>query len=198
MKRLLVCVFVMAVASLTPPATGMASQQDKSANDLLKALEALGREMEQINAGEVKEQPPIVMISESGTYPPGPYIGRCEARRAPEEKHIGDRYEVRYVSSGFFRLQEDGTWNGIGSSQPRGGVSWEECSPDDPEINFIHLGGPGKHNIRGPGQYKLVVNGYVEQYYVKKCITVGGGPCPNQVSREEIHYEIPFEIVAGN
>jgi hypothetical protein len=169
---------------------------DKAAQDLMKAFEAMSLELEKFQSGNTDPLPEIVMIDAPGEYPPGRYIGRCEAKRKPESLAIGDRYEVRYVQSAFFRKEQDGGWNGVGASSPKSGVSEHVCAATEDNRNGAHfLGGSAQGEIRGPGQYELRVTGYVERYEVRKCVTVGGGLCPQRISREEIDYEIPFEIV---
>lgn len=170
--------------------------EEKSMEDLMKAFEAMSQEMEKFQSGQSKSLSEIVMIDAPGEYPPGRYIGRCEAKQKPENPEIGDRYEVRFIKSGFFRRGANGDWNGVAGSSPDGGVAEHVCAATGADKEHAHfLGGPGKGNIRGPGQYKLRVTGYIEWYEVGKCVTVGGGPCPERVSREEIDYEIPFEIL---
>lgn len=168
----------------------------KASQDLMKAFEAMSQELEKLQSGQSDPLPEIVMIEAPGAFPPGRYIGRCEAKRKPESPEIGDRYEVRLIKSGFFRQQADGGWTGVGSSNPDMGVKEHVCAANETDREHAHfLGGSWKGNIRGPGQYKLRVTGYIEWYEVRKCPTVGGGPCPDRVSREEVDYEIPFEIV---
>jgi hypothetical protein len=170
--------------------------EKKSTSDLMKAFEAMSQEMERLQSGQTDPLPDIVMIEAPGEYPPGRYIGRCEAKRKPDNPTIGDRFEVRYIESSFFRREENGNWNGVGSSSPDIGVKQHSCTASEADVEHAHfLGGPGSGNLRGPGQYKLRVSGYGEWYEVRRCPTVGGGPCPERVSREEIDYEIPFEIL---
>lgn len=175
---------------------GAQEKAEEPTRDLMRALEAMSLELEKHQSGQTGPPPEIVMIEAPGKYPPGRYIGRCEAKRKPENPRIGDRYEVRFIESGFFRREEDGNWNGVGSSSPDIGVDEHVCTATEEDREHArYLGGPGKDNIRGPGQYRLRVSGYVEWYEVRKCPTMGGGACPERVSREEIDYEIPFEIV---
>lgn len=200
-RRLTTSLLLVAVFAV-PPSISLPSQENVKpgkTQSLLDALNAMGQEMEKQNNGVTEPPSEIVMIDSPGSYPPGRYIGRCEQKRAPKNPQIGDQYEVRWIESGFFRLEEDGNWNGVGSSAPLSANFEYRCQASEDYRSHSHqLGGSWKGNIRGPGNFKLLVSGYVEHYLVKKCITVGGGPCPNRVSREEIHYEIPFEIVAEN
>jgi len=111
----------------------MASEKDKAASDLMKALEALGQEMEQAHAGAVKEEPPRVMVTATGSYPPGYFMGPCEALREPKEKHIGDRYEVRYISSSIFRQRDSGEWYAVYGSSPVGARRGRSAAPTIPK-----------------------------------------------------------------
>lgn len=177
-------------------ADGQEGESD-AANDLLKALEAMSQEMERFDEGAQPKKAPIVMIESSGVYPPGRYIGRCEYRREPENPQTGDRYEKRFIESTFFRLEDDGRWNGVASSSPRDAEDEYHCAANERYAAHAHnLGGTWKGNIRGPGRYRLRVTGYISRYVVEECVTVGGGPCPQMVSREDVDYEIPFEIEA--
>ncbi len=196
--RLAACALVALSHAAAAPAA--VAQEDTTtaakAAELLRSLEALGRELERVEAGDRDPLPEIVMINEPGSYPPGRYIGRCEVIRAPAELRIGDRYEVRYMSSSFRRLEQDGSWNGVGSSSPPFGVAEYTCQADERDKDRAHLLGEAwESSIRGPGQYKLVTTGYIEHYVVKRCLTVGGGPCPERVDRREVSEEILFEIV---
>jgi hypothetical protein len=186
----------MCYAAAAPAAM---AQQDTTKTDkgseLLRSLEALAREVERMESGATEPLPEIVMINGPGSYPPGRYIGRCEAKRRPENPQIGDSYEVRYVSSSFFRQEEDESWNGVGVSSPPYGAAEYVCAADERDKDrAFFLGEDWEGSIRGPGKYKLVITGYIEHYVVKSC---SGEPCPLHVDRQEIEQEIPFEIGPG-
>lgn len=196
MSRVILGIGAVTLLTLVISLNGQAQEGEEAGQDLLKALEAMSLEMEKMQSGKTDPPPEMVMIDAPGEYPYGRYTGRCESKLKPANPAIGDRYEVRHIASDFFRQREDGSWYGVGGNSPDPGAPEYVCAAKGDKVTGHFLGAKYKGNIRGPGRYELRVKGYVEWYEVKECITVGGGACPERVSREEIDYEIPFTVLA--
>jgi hypothetical protein len=169
---------------------------DSGAPSLLERLEGIGRALEGLEAGLAEPAPQasaVIQPQSGGAYPAGWFTGVCRELGRPEQPVIGQAYQVISTYTAF-DLWDDGRWDfDVRVQHPYRGPGYEyECSPDKDRVLL-----PARYVPRNRGdlRYRMVVTGTIRDFEVRRCQTVGGGPCPVEIGREEIREESEFTVV---
>jgi hypothetical protein len=182
---------LLAVAGWLPFSTWA----DAGAPSLLERLEGLGRALEGLETGLAEPAPQAsapIRPQSGGAYPAGWFTGPCRELGRPEQPVIGQAYQVISTYTAF-EIWEDGRWDfDVRVQHPYRGPGYAyECSPDKDRVLL-----PARYVPRNRGdlRYRMIVTGTIRDFEVRRCQTVGGGPCPVEVGREEIRDEFEFTV----
>jgi hypothetical protein len=176
-------VFAILAFLLVHPAAAQEPETPDAATSIWDALGDLAEEVEQFESGEPPDYGPVRLVTSGGAYPPGRFTGICRHYSHPSPYKNGDQWTNISVQTKF-RRQRDGEWDAVG--QILSGMyvgEYTECTNED----YLWLGDPADP-LRGPGQYKMIVEGYEETISFSNNMTHSRG-------RKEIHQEIAFVIV---
>ena len=160
------------------------AQEPDKADDIWGALSELAEEVEKFEAGEEPDYGPVRLVTSGGAYPWGRFTGVCRyyAEPRPYKKRRSLYEPVRYHA----------TFSGSGTENGRALADFtkldyigrrEDCSKED----YLWLGDPSDP-LRGPGDYKYVVQGYEEDILYQNDMVVSQ-------NRREIYDVINFQIV---
>ena len=97
--------------------------------NLSTTFQELERKMAELEVEEALARSAVQAIETEGQYPPGRYVGDCEIKAPPSRPAIGERYEVRRISSRFYRLNESDEWVEVGGFTPPAEAREYRCTP---------------------------------------------------------------------
>lgn len=159
--------------------------------NLATTFQELERKMEELEVEKTLARSAVHTITIEGHYPPGRYVGQCEITSPPGEPVIGQRYEVRRITSRFYRLSETGAWMEVGAFSPPAGAREYRCASERGLQEQALLLTP---DPQGGGHYKLVVSGYVQEWHIVSCEDGSDGSCAVKVAHRDLQRDIPFTI----
>lgn len=196
MRLLFMLSSVTVALAVAAAACGAQTDPEGSAvgREILDELRRMAEEME-TGARPVMDRPPV-RPEDGETYPPARFIGPCSIWQAPEEIRPGDRWTVKNIVTDFFRVEEDGSWNGVGvlpGLTPRRPGERRECQPDE---DYIVLGAITE-TVHGPGDYVSLTRGYEERLEARSCPSPSGPTCYSEetLDRREVADTVRFTVV---
>lgn len=166
----------------------VAAQDPETTDDAASIWDALGDladEVEKYESGEPPDYGPVRLVTSGGAYPPGRFTGICRHYSHPRPYKNGDQWTNISVHTRFTHLRE-GKWDsvgGVGSGFTVDVGVYKECTNED----YMWLG-ESADPLRGPGQYKMIVEGYEQSSsYSNNMI--------HSQPQKRIYQEIPFVVV---